>query len=63
MRDGYLTQEPLVRLLHEHLERKADHGNRLWLVCNAEVWYRMAVEGQAKDTLHERLASAGTTVV
>ncbi len=32
-------------LLGEHLGRKVDHGNRLWLLYNAEVWYRMTIEG------------------
>ena len=25
------------------LARRADHGNRLWLLINAELWYRMAI--------------------
>lgn len=45
VRDGYLTQEPVNVLLGEHLGRKVDHGNRLWLLYNAEVWYRMTIEG------------------
>jgi len=38
-------------LLHEHLGSKVDHGNRLWLICNAEVWYRMYIESQGKATI------------
>ena len=45
VRDGYLNQEPVNVLLGEHLGRKVDHGNRLWLLYNAEVWYRMTIEG------------------
>jgi asparagine synthase (glutamine-hydrolysing) len=62
VRDGYLNHAPLAQLLREHQERKADHGNRLWLVCNAEVWYRMAIEGAPKERLHEALG-AGNAVV
>jgi asparagine synthase (glutamine-hydrolysing) len=57
VRDGYLRVEPIRQLLAEHLGRKVDHGNRLWLLCNSEIWYRMLIEGwtreQAKDRLSE----------
>lgn len=56
VRDGYLRREPIEGLLAEHLGRKVDHGNRLWLLCNAEVWYRMAIEGWTKAEVGERLA-------
>lgn len=46
VRDGYLNARIIDRMLVEHLSQKADHGNRLWLICNAEVWYRMHIEGQ-----------------
>ena len=40
VRDGYLNKSAIDMLLNEHLGNKTDHGNRLWLLCNAEVWYR-----------------------
>jgi asparagine synthase (glutamine-hydrolysing) len=52
---GYLEEEPIKELLGQHVQRKVDHGNRLWLLCNSEIWYRMAIEGWTKAQLTERL--------
>lgn len=51
VRDGYLNAPFIGGLLGEHLGGKADHGNRLWLLCNAEVWYRMYIEQQSRDSI------------
>ena len=32
------------RLLDEHLAGRVDHGNRLWLLLNAEIWWRVHLE-------------------
>ena len=56
VREGYLQQAAIDRLLKEHLQRKVDHGNRLWLLCNAEVWYRMYIEGVEKDAIKTLLS-------
>jgi asparagine synthase (glutamine-hydrolysing) len=55
VRDGYLKDEPIRQLLGEHLHRKVDHGNRLWLLCNSEIWYRLAIDGWTKEQVEERL--------
>jgi len=55
VREGYLRGEAIDRLLGEHLSWKADHGNRLWLLCNAEVWYRMGIEGDSRGEIKEGL--------
>ena len=41
--------------LDEHLGRRVDHGNRLWQLCNAEIWYRMMIEGCTREELNEQL--------
>jgi len=46
----------MARLVDEHLAKRADHGNRLWLLINAEVWYRMRILGESKDELRRELA-------
>jgi asparagine synthase (glutamine-hydrolysing) len=56
VKDGYLEGAPIAELLGEHLGRKVDHGNRLWLLCNAEIWYRMAIKGWGKQEIKARLA-------
>jgi asparagine synthase (glutamine-hydrolysing) len=62
LRDSRLAQDRILdgavmtRLVDEHLAKRADHGNRLWLLINAEVWYRMAILGQSKEDMRQELA-------
>lgn len=48
---GVLRREPIEALLRDHLARRADHGNRLWLLINAEMWYRMMILGHSREQL------------
>jgi asparagine synthase (glutamine-hydrolysing) len=57
VQNGYLNQSAINILLQEHLSNKIDHSNRLWLICNAEVWYRMYIENQQKDDIKTLLDS------
>lgn len=57
VRNGYLNKTAIDFLLEEHLNNRMDHGNRLWLLCNAEVWYRMFIENQSRDNIKELLLS------
>jgi asparagine synthase (glutamine-hydrolysing) len=52
---GYIDPSVVNVMLKEHLEKKSDHGQRLWLLCNAEIWYRMYIEGLGKDNLKQVL--------
>lgn len=52
---GYLRQSAIDILLKEHLDKKRDHGNRLWLLCNAEVWYRMYIGNESKENIKKLL--------
>jgi asparagine synthase (glutamine-hydrolysing) len=52
---GYLNPSVVSAILKEHLEKKFDHGQRLWLLCNAEIWYRMYIEGLKKQELQQVL--------
>jgi asparagine synthase (glutamine-hydrolysing) len=54
---GILRREPLDRLLGEQLAGRRDHGNRLWLLINAELWFRMLVLGTTREELSARLAA------
>lgn len=49
VRAGIFEQGAVESLLQEHLSGRADHGNRLWLLINAEVWYRMKILGQSRE--------------
>ena len=48
---GLINADAVRTLLQAHLTQKADHGNRLWLLLNAEVWYRMLIDGQSRDSI------------
>jgi asparagine synthase (glutamine-hydrolysing) len=41
---GYLNPSVVKAMLREHLEKNSDLGQRLWLLCNSEIWYRMYIE-------------------
>jgi len=57
--EGILRQEPIDALLSAQLNGSADHGNRLWLLINAELWYRLMIKGVSRDRLRADLAEAG----
>jgi asparagine synthase (glutamine-hydrolysing) len=59
VQDGILRHEPIQELLDAHLGNRADHGNRLWLLINAELWYRLKIQGVSRDSLLSELADAG----
>jgi asparagine synthase (glutamine-hydrolysing) len=56
---GILDGGVMTRLIDEHLAKRADHGNRLWLLINAEVWYRMKILGQSSDDMRRELLGSG----
>jgi asparagine synthase (glutamine-hydrolysing) len=61
LRDSHLSRNGLFRqatvdtLLNEHLSGAFDHGNRLWLLVNSEVWYRMLMERESVHDLSGQL--------
>ncbi|MCC6682532.1 MAG: asparagine synthase (glutamine-hydrolyzing) [Phycisphaeraceae bacterium] len=59
--DGLLRQAPIDRLLAEHAGDRADHGQRLWLLLNSEVWYQMHILGRDVEALTEQLARGSAT--
>jgi asparagine synthase (glutamine-hydrolysing) len=56
---GVLQRSCIDALLHSHLSGRADHGNRLWLLINAELWYRMMIQGGSSESLRDELRTAG----
>lgn len=57
VQDHVFDRQALAQLVDEHLAKRADHGNRLWLLINAEIWYRMAILGQNKEDLRRELVA------
>jgi asparagine synthase (glutamine-hydrolysing) len=55
VRDGYLEGRAVRRLVEEHLAKRRDHGNRIWLLLSAEVWYRRYIGGRSTADLEAEL--------
>lgn len=55
VRDGYLNFAPIERIFRDHFAGRVDHHNRLWLLCHAEIWYRMMIEGAGVEGIREAM--------
>ena len=58
VRDGYLEAAAVRRLVEEHLTRRRDHGNRIWLLLSAEVWYRRYIGGRSTADLEAEIGDS-----
>jgi asparagine synthase (glutamine-hydrolysing) len=56
VRAGYLRAERMKELVNEHLSRRYDHGNRIWLLLSAEVWYRRYISRRSEADLELEIA-------
>jgi asparagine synthase (glutamine-hydrolysing) len=56
--DGIVRAAGIQTLITAHLAGRADHGNRLWLLINAELWYRLMIRGVSRDTLRAEIAGS-----
>ncbi len=54
--DGILQKAAVDRLLVAQRAGRADHGNRLWLLVNAELWYRIYIRGVSHGDLAAAIA-------
>jgi asparagine synthase (glutamine-hydrolysing) len=61
VRDGYLQAGRVRQLVDEHLNRRLDHGNRIWLLLSAEVWYRRYIGGRSTGDLEAELSQGRST--
>jgi asparagine synthase (glutamine-hydrolysing) len=46
------------RLAKEHVNGAQDHGERLWLLMNLEIWQRIFIEGESPEAVMGRAAPA-----
>ncbi|MGH7508758.1 MAG: asparagine synthase (glutamine-hydrolyzing) [Gemmatimonadales bacterium] len=60
VREGFLRAERVRELVDEHLSRRYDHGNRIWLLLSAEVWYRRYISRRSEADLEMELADRFT---
>jgi len=58
-RDGLFVQSTIDQLLIGQDSGTSDHGNRLWLLLNAEVWYRMFILGFSAGQLADEILTPG----
>jgi asparagine synthase (glutamine-hydrolysing) len=43
---GHFQPRAIERLANEHREGRADHGDKLWLLMNLELWQRIFLDGE-----------------
>jgi asparagine synthase (glutamine-hydrolysing) len=55
--DGYFRQQGVDAVIREHYQGGVDHSNRLWMLLNLEIWYRMKIQGIKRDALKESILS------
>src|SRR5208337_900654 len=48
---GLFRPAVISRIFAEHRSQKCDHSNRIWRLLNLEVWLRVVVEGQDRETI------------
>jgi asparagine synthase (glutamine-hydrolysing) len=58
---GLFDPAGIRRLVTEHQEGRNDHGDRLWLLINLELWHRVVLEAQDPDTLMPRLSQCASS--
>jgi asparagine synthase (glutamine-hydrolysing) len=52
LRRGLFSTEAVRGLAERHRTGREDHGSRLWLLVNLEIWHRMFIDGEpASDVL------------
>jgi asparagine synthase (glutamine-hydrolysing) len=52
---GIFEQEQINFIMGEHIDGKADHSYRLWILLNLEVLQRLYFEGKSIDSVSEML--------
>lgn len=55
VREGVFRPEYITQLLEEHRDSKVDHHVRLWMLLNLEVWYRLYIEKQDKESIEQEI--------
>ena len=50
---GFFDADFLRRLAEEHRSGRGEHGDRLWLLMNLEIWQRVFLEAEEPDAVME----------
>jgi asparagine synthase (glutamine-hydrolysing) len=60
---GYFDRPALERMVNEHRAGAARHADRLWLLMNLEIWFRIFVDGEPPaDVIRAALPSHATAL-
>jgi asparagine synthase (glutamine-hydrolysing) len=51
---GLFDPDYVRRMAAEHVRGEAEHGDRLWMLINLELWQRMFLEGEAPEAIVDR---------
>jgi asparagine synthase (glutamine-hydrolysing) len=51
---GHFNPAVVTRLAEEHRQGHANHGERLWLLINLEMWQRIFIDGEAPAAIYPR---------
>ena len=49
---GYFNIESVKAMAQEHRQGKFDHGDRLWLLINFEMWQRIFIDGEHPSEIY-----------
>jgi asparagine synthase (glutamine-hydrolysing) len=52
---GLFRADAVKHLFVEHRKKVRDHGNRIWRLMNLEVWMRVALDGEAAESVGAQL--------
>jgi asparagine synthase (glutamine-hydrolysing) len=61
VKDGFLRADSISTVLEDHLSEKKDHATRLWLLANSEIWYRMAIRNESRESMRELFRTPSTS--
>ena len=54
---GYFRREAITRMVQEHISRKVDREQGLWLLITLELWHRLFVDDDASTAAVDRLSN------
>jgi asparagine synthase (glutamine-hydrolysing) len=55
---GWFEKSALERLVQSHQSGASEHGERLWLLANLEIWQRTFIDGEDVDRVMDPISKA-----
>jgi len=56
VKDGYFKYDYITQILREHQNGKVDHHVRIWMLLNLEMWYRMFIEHETRESIESSIS-------